>query len=326
MNILLLGKDGQVGTELRRTLLPLGHVIAIGRRELNLEDLSGLNDLLNTYQPTIIVNAAAYTAVDKAESDKETAFLINAELVTVLADYAYKHNALLVHYSTDYVFDGKKTEAYLETDKVNPLSVYGASKQAGEQAITQSGCNHLIFRTSWVFSANGKNFIKTILRLAKEQDSLRIVADQYGTPTSAELIADVTALAISRYQLFCHPREGADPSLSCLINNPKNEFPTPLRQQLSNGIYHLTAAGQTSWHDLACYAVNKARNNGMQLKLSSSQIKPINTEEYPLPAMRPGNSTLNINALSNALDLHIPDWSIYVDRLINQLTQLEHSV
>lgn len=326
MNILLLGKDGQVGTELRRTLLPLGHIIAIGRAELNLEDLSGVNHLLNIYQPSIIVNAAAYTAVDKAESDKETAFLINVEMVKVLADYAHKHNVLLIHYSTDYVFDGKKTGAYLETDTINPLSVYGASKKASEQTIVESNCKHLIFRTSWVFSVHGKNFVKTILRLAKEQASLRIVADQYGTPTSAELIADVTALAISRYQLSCHLREGGDASLPCFKSNPKRESPPPLIQQFSNGIYHLTAAGQTNWHDLACYIVTKAIQNGIKLNLTREQIHPIAATDYQLPAKRPKNSTLNISALSNTLNLQIPDWKVYVDRVIDQLTQLERSV
>lgn len=332
MKILLLGKDGQVGTELRRTLLPLGFVTPIGRSELNLEDLSGLNNLLNIRQPDIIVNAAAYTAVDKAETDKQTAFLINANVAKILADYAHKHNALLVHYSTDYVFDGKKTGAYLETDPVNPLSVYGASKQAGEEAIVQSGCNHLIFRTSWVFSVSGKNFIKTILRLAKEQDSLRIVSDQYGTPTSAELIADVTALAISRYELsckpfaFCHPREGSDDRMPCPESNVEHGSPPSWGRQICNGIYHLSASGKTNWYDLACYTVNKALANGIKLNITSRQIHAIATADYPLPAMRPKNSTLNISALSNTLNLQIPDWTVYVDRVIDELTQLERAI
>lgn len=298
MKILLLGKDGQVGTELQRTLLALGNVIAIGRPDLNLEDLSGLSDLLNLHCPDILVNAAAYTAVDKAESEQETAFLINTNVVSVLADFAQKNNTLLVHYSTDYVFDGEKSGAYIETDHVNPQSVYGASKRAGEEAIIQSTCKFLIFRTSWVFSSTGKNFIKTILNLAKEKNSLRVVADQFGAPTSAELIADVTAIAISNY----------------------------LKKQIDNGIYHLTSAGSTTWHNLACYVVSKALDNGMVLKLTSQQIHPISTNEYPLPATRPKNSTLDNSALSSALALHIPDWAVHVDRAINQLTQLEPSV
>lgn len=295
MNILLLGKDGQVGTELKRTLLPLGHVMACGRSDLNLQDLSGLRQLLNTHQPDLIVNAAAYTAVDKAERDEETAFIINEKVVAVLADYAKNNKALLIHYSTDYVFDGKKTEAYLETDTVNPLNCYGASKLAGEQAIIKSGCHFLIFRTSWVFSANGNNFIKTILQLAKERESLRVVADQHGAPTSAELIADITAIAIAGY------RWG----------------------KIETGIYHLTAKGSTTWYHLACYTVDKAMANGIELKLARDQIHPISTKEYPLPAARPINSILDTSKLCQVLNLHVADWDIYVSRMINQLNQME---
>ena len=298
MKILLLGKDGQVGTELRRTLLPLGDVIAIGRADHNLEYLSGLDHLLTLHHPDIIVNAAAYTAVDKAESDEETAFLVNADVPTILARHAQKNNTILVHYSTDYVFDGQKKTPYLETDTVNPQSIYATSKRAGENAILYSGCNHLIFRTSWVFSCGGKNFINTILKLAKERDSIHIVADQCGAPTSAELIADVTALALSSYR--------------------QNAF--------KNGIYHLTSSGSITWYHLACYVVDKALKNGMILKLTLDQIHPISTAEYPLPAKRPKNSRLDISVLSNALALHIPDWSVHVDRVIDQLTQLERSL
>ena len=298
MKILLLGKDGQVGTELRRTLLPLGQVIPIGRADLDLENLSALSHLLNLHQPDLIVNAAAYTAVDKAESDEKTAFLINAKVVFLLAEYAKKNNILLVHYSTDYVFDGQKIGAYLETDTVNPQNNYGASKLAGEQAILDSGCDYLIFRTSWVFAATGKNFIKTILHLAKEKENLQIVADQYGAPTSAELIADTTALAIAGY------RWG----------------------RIQNGIYHLTSTGHTSWHNLACYAVDNALARGINLRLTSEQIHPIATAEYPLPAKRPGNSILDTSALSTALTLTIADWTIYVNRMIERLMQSEFFV
>ena len=291
MRILLLGKDGQVGTELRHTLKPLAQVISIGRADLNLEHLPALNNILNLHQPHIIVNAAAYTAVDKAESDKETAYIINANVVSVLAEYAKRHNALLVHYSTDYVFDGEKEGAYLETDPVNPQNIYGASKLAGEQAICQSGCDFLLFRTSWVYSATGKNFIKTILQLAKEKESLRIVADQYGAPTSAELIAEITTAALSSYQ----------------------------KDGLCNGIYHLTPKGHTNWHNFACYIVNKALARGIELKLHSNQIHPVATEEYPLPAKRPRNSILNSNALASTIAYPIADWTTYVDRTIDQL-------
>lgn len=291
MKILLLGKDGQVGRELRRTLLPLGEVIAAGRKELNLEDLLQLDSFLNQHRPDIIVNAAAYTAVDKAESDIDLAYTINERVLLVLAEYSKNNGALLVHYSTDYVFDGKKIGAYLETDEVNPQNVYGASKCAGELAILNSGCDHLIFRTSWVYSVHGHNFIKTILRLAKEKDSLRVVADQYGAPTSAELIADLTAHAIKAY------REG----------------------HVKNGIYHLTASGITNWHTLACYVVGGFQQKGLTLRLQRKDIHPITSEEYPVPAKRPTNSVLSHELLSSTLGLHMPDWRVHVDRMLEQL-------
>lgn len=291
MKILLLGKDGQVGTELRRTLLPLGLVISVGRTDLNLENLLGLRELLKEHRPDMIVNAAAYTAVDKAEGDADTAFVINEKVVKILADYAHSTKILLVHYSTDYVFDGQKIGSYVETDSVNPKNIYGASKRAGEQAILYSGCNFLIFRTSWVFSVGGNNFINTILRLASEKDSLQIVSDQYGAPTSAELIADVTIKALVGYRY----------------------------QRIPNGIYHVTATGMTNWYNLACYVVDKVLAHGMVLRLNSQQIYPISTEEYLRPAKRPKNSLLNTNLVSRALGLCLPDWSVDVDRLINKL-------
>lgn len=295
MKILLLGKDGQVGRELQRTLLPLGEVVALGRKEADLEHLSGLRDLLDDHAPDIVVNAAAYTAVDKAEADETSAYKVNAEAVGVMADHARHSGALLVHYSTDYVFDGEKAGAYLETDDTNPQSVYGRSKRAGEEAILQRDCNALIFRTSWVFSAHGGNFIKTILRLAKERDSLNVVADQYGAPTSAELIADVTALAIAGYR----------------------------SRALPDDIYHLTAAGDTSWHGLACLVVDRALAHGATLKLNAEQIFAIPTEAYPLPAKRPKNSRMYTGELSGALGLHLPDWKIHVDRVVDQLIRME---
>lgn len=292
MNLLLLGKNGQVGRELQRTLLPLGQVSAFGRDEADLQNPDALLGLLKERKPEIIVNAAAYTAVDKAETDEKAAYAINAEAVDVLAQYAKTNDTLLVHYSTDYVFDGEKKEAYLETDAINPQSVYGKSKRAGEEAILKSQCKTLIFRTSWVFSAHGNNFIKTVLRLAKERDSLNIVSDQFGAPTCAELIADVTAHAIIGFR----------------------------RNQLAGGVYHLTSGGETTWHGLACYAVQRAYENGMQLKLKPENIQPIPTEVYPLPAKRPKNSRLNTSALSNALELQFPDWRLYVDRVIKELS------
>ena len=291
MKIVLLGKNGQVGHELHRTLLPLGQVIPLGREEADLFSLTQLRGLLAQYTPDIIVNAAAYNAVDKAESDGAAAFRINAEAVGLMAERTCQTGALLVHYSTDYVFDGEKPAPYLETDATNPLSAYGRSKRAGEQAIEQSGCRALIFRTSWVFSAHGGNFVKTILRLAKERENLNVVADQNGAPTSAELIADVTALAIAGYRSHA----------------------------LASGLYHLTAAGETSWYDLACHVVNRALAKGAALKLHAKQIEAIPTEAYPLPAKRPKNSRMDTGALSSALGLHFPDWNVHVDRVVDQL-------
>lgn len=292
MKILLLGKDGQVGRELQRTLLPFGEVTALNRNQADLGNLSELDRLLHRLKPDLVVNAAAYTAVDKAENDREAAFRINRDAVAVLAEYAAQNDALLIHYSTDYVFDGQKADAYLETDSTHPLSVYGLSKRAGEESIMLSGCKTMIFRTSWVFSSHGSNFIKTVLRLAKEKNNLNIVADQFGSPTSAELIADVTALAIAAY------RSGS----------------------LSGGIYHLTAGGETNWYSLACHTVDRALANGAVLQLDSSSIRPISTQEYPLPAKRPQNSRLNTTLLSSKLGLELPDWTIHVNRTIDQLT------
>jgi dTDP-4-dehydrorhamnose reductase len=292
MKILLFGKDGQVGRELQRTLLPFGHVIALNRQNADLQNLAELNRLLQTANPDLIVNAAAYTAVDKAETDSETAFKINAEAVAIMAGYAFQNNVLFVHYSTDYVFDGQKTGAFVETDVTNPLGIYGLSKRMGEESIAQSRCDTLIFRTSWVYSSRGNNFIKTILRLAKEKNSLNIVADQFGAPTSAELIADVTALAIAGY------RSG----------------------RINSGIYHLTANGETNWYQFAHHIVERALANGLQLQLDSSQIRAITTEEYPIPAKRPKNSRLDTSLLSSRLGLQLPDWTVHVNRTLDQLT------
>ena len=292
MKILLIGKNGQVGRELQRTLLPLGELVALGRAELELGDPGAIGQVLARQAPDVIVNASAYTAVDRAESDEAGAMAVNASAVGAMAEYARAHGALLVHYSTDYVFDGAKEAPYREDDATAPQSAYGRSKRAGEQAILASGCKALVFRTSWVFSAHGGNFIKTMLRLAGERDSLNVVADQFGAPTSAELIADVTALALAAY------RRGA----------------------LADGTYHLTAAGATSWHGLATYAIARARGRGASLKVDPARISPIATEAYPLPAKRPKNSRLDTSKLAGALDLQLPHWQIHVDRLIDQLS------
>lgn len=298
MKILLLGKTGQIGNELQRTLLPQGDLTALDRSQADLEKPATLRGVLEAHSPDIIVNAAAYTAVDKAETNASAAHAINAESVAEIAKYAKARDALLVHYSTDYVFDGAKTASYTPSDTPNPLGVYGRTKRQGEEAIVASGCQFLILRTSWVFSAHGSNFVKTILRLAKEREALNIVADQHGAPTSAELIADVTGLAIAGY------RHGL----------------------CKSGIYHLTAAGHTTWHGLACHIVARAAANGAKLRVTAEQIRPIPTDAYPLPAPRPKNSRLDTTALSQALLLQFPSWTVHVNRTVDQLTtSLEYS-
>jgi dTDP-4-dehydrorhamnose reductase len=295
MRILLLGKDGQVGWELQRALAPLGELVALGRAEADFEDHVSLAQTLVFEAPDVIVNAAAYTAVDKAETEDDKAALINAGAPSVLAEYASRRNAWLVHYSTDYVFDGSKSGAYVETDETNPLSVYGRTKRDGELAIEQSGCRHLTFRTSWVFAARGGNFAKTMLRLAKERDSLNVVADQFGAPTSAELIADTTALCLYR------------------VLQEKD------RAAALSGIYHLVAAGGCSWHDYARFVIARAAELGVPLKAKADQVNPIPASQYPTPAERPANSRLATTRLEQAFGLKMPPWQQHVTRLLDEI-------
>jgi dTDP-4-dehydrorhamnose reductase len=295
--ILLLGADGQVGWELRRALLPLGDVRPLNRTQADLGDLDALRTVLQREQPELIVNAAAYTAVDKAETDPELAQRINAAAPGVLAAWAAEHHAMLVHYSTDYVFDGAKPApgSYTEADTPNPQSAYGRSKLAGEQAITASGCRHLILRTSWVYAARGGNFAKTMLKLAAERDSLRVIADQFGAPTSAELIADVTAQMLQRLR--------TDSALA----------------QQASGLYHLTAQGSTSWHGYAQFVIAAAKARGLPLRCASEHVQAITTADYPLPAPRPANSRLDCRKLQTTFDLFLPPWQTQVQRLIDEL-------
>lgn len=299
MRLLLLGKDGQVGWELQRSLAPLGELIACGHSGANLENVNGLRRTIRNAQPAIIVNAAAYTAVDKAESEPERAYRVNAEAVGVLAEEATHLGAWLVHYSTDYVFDGVKGSAYTEDDVPNPINVYGRTKLAGEHLIRQSGCRYLIFRTSWVYAARGSNFAKTILRLAGERDKLKVVADQVGAPTSAELIADVTALCMS------HIASDSD-------NNGR-----------LSGTYHLVAGGETSWHGYARFVIDKAIGKGVYLKLRADAIEPIPTTDYPLPARRPLNSRLSTQKLRATFKLNLPDWRAHMDRMLDETVTQE---
>lgn len=295
MNILLTGKNGQVGFELQRALAPLGNVTAVDYQECDLADAVALRALLSTVKPDVIVNPAAYTAVDKAETEREQAFAINAQAPGILGEYAAAHGGLVVHYSTDYVFDGGKQGAYAETDLPAPQSVYGQSKLAGEQALQSSGAKHLILRTSWVVGAHGNNFAKTMLRLAGERDSLRVVADQFGAPTSASLLADVTAQVLGRYT---HASATED---------------------FQYGLYHLAASGVTNWCDYARYVIAAAQSAGKSLKAAPESVLPITTAEYPLPAPRPINSRLDTHKLQSAFGLTLPQWQQGLDHILQQI-------
>lgn len=291
MKILLLGANGQVGYELQRTLLTLGELKSCTRKQANLENLEGLRSLIQDYRPNVIVNAAAYTAVDRAESDQNKAELINSTAVGILAQEAKSLDAWLVHYSTDYVFDGEKLEAYVESDTTNPINVYGGTKCRGEELIASSGCKHLIFRTSWVYGSHGNNFAKTMIRLFQEKDELNVVNDQIGVPTSAELIADVT--------------------YECLIQ--------ALRKDINlSGIYHLAPSGNTSWYGFAEYLLKKGQSIIDDLSSHSVNLKPISTSQYPTPAKRPENSLLNTNKIVQIFGVLMPAWEVHVDRFLNQ--------
>ncbi len=295
MKILLLGKDGQLGWELQRSLAPLGEVIACGRNEADLTKLTELRALVRATSPQIIVNAAAYTAVDQAEFEPEHAFRINSGAVDVLAQETCLLNSWLIHYSTDYVFDGKKKGAYAETDGPAPLGVYGQSKLSGEEAVRASGCRHLIFRTSWVYAARGNNFIKTMLRLARERDVLKVVCDQIGAPTSAELLADVTAYCLYRLQY--------DASFS----------------SEKSGTYHLTASGKTSWHGFAQLILDEAFQHGVELRATAKNVLAIPTSEYPLPAKRPANSQLATDKIRHSFNLELPSWQFHAKRAVTEI-------
>ncbi|EGF33498.1 dTDP-4-dehydrorhamnose reductase [Oxalobacteraceae bacterium IMCC9480] len=295
MKILLLGKGGQVGWELQRSLAPLGELIAVDFDSTDycgdFTNLSGLADTIRAIAPDIIVNAAAHTAVDKAESEPELARTINALAPAILAQEAQRLGAWLVHYSTDYVFDGSGTAPWTVTSPTGPLSVYGQTKLEGEEAIGASGCKHLIFRTSWVYAARGGNFARTMLRLAKERDRLTVIDDQIGAPTGADLLADVTAHAIR----------------------------TALQRPDVSGLYHLVAGGQTSWHGYASFVVDFARQAGVDIKVAQEAILPVATSAFPTPATRPNNSLLNTEKLQQTFSLTLPHWQTGVARLLTEI-------
>lgn len=299
MKILLLGKNGQVGWELQRSLAPLGELVALSStsKELcgDLTNLTGIKQTIRKIAPDLIVNAAAYTAVDKAESETELAYLLNAEAPGVLAQEARLLNARLIHYSTDYVFNGRGIQPHFETDATDPLNVYGRTKLEGENNIIASGCSHLIFRTSWVYAAQGNNFIKTILRLAQQRDKLTIVNDQIGSPTGAELIADVTAY-----------------TLLSLKHQPE-----------VFGLYHLVAKGYTTWYEFAHFILKYASEANFPLKIQLDALLPIASNDFPLPAKRPLNSRLNTGKLEKQFDLNLPAWQAGVSRTLTEILNKE---
>jgi dTDP-4-dehydrorhamnose reductase len=275
MKILLTGTAGQLGRELKRSLICLGELTASDRHTLDLSNADALRAAVRTIAPTVIVNAAAYTAVDKAEAEPAVADAINAVAPGILAEEAKRLGALLIHYSTDYVFDGSKATAYTEDDTPAPLSAYGRSKLAGEQAIAAAGPRHLIFRTSWVYGLHGANFMKTMLRLGRETDELRVIGDQFGAPTWTRHLADVTALIVAR-------------------------------KEVPNGLYHLAAAGETNWHNYAEAIFFEAQRAGLMEKVPV--VSRIASADYPLPAARPANSRLDCSRFHRDFGLALPDW------------------
>ncbi len=295
MNILLLGKGGQVGWELQRSLAVLGNVTALDfDSQEHCGDFSnpaGMADTVRALRPDVIVNAAAHTAVDKAECEPEFARLLNATTPGVLAEEAARLGAWLVHYSTDYVFDGSGTRPWVETDTPAPLSCYGRTKLEGEQRIQQSGCKHLILRTSWVYAARGGNFAKTMLRLAQERDRLPVIDDQWGAPTGADLLADVTAHALRH--LAQHPQDG--------------------------GLYHCVAAGETNWNLYAKEVLALAAQAQSAIKLKATDVAPVPTSAFPTPAARPHNSRLNTARLQATFGLRMPHWRDGVARMLTEI-------
>lgn len=295
MNILLLGKGGQVGWELQRSLSVLGQVTALDfDSQAHCGDFAnpeGVRDTVRQLRPQVIVNAAAHTAVDKAESEPEFARLLNATTPGLVAEEAARLGAWLVHYSTDYVFDGSGTRPWVETDTPAPLSVYGATKLEGEQRIQQSGCQHLILRTSWVYAARGGNFAKTMLRLGQERERLTVIDDQWGAPTGADLLADVTAHAIRHLQH--RPQDG--------------------------GLYHCVAAGETTWHSYAKFVLENASKAQQAIKIIAKEVAPVPTSAFPTPAKRPHNSRLATAKLQTTFGLQLPHWQTGVARMLAEI-------
>jgi dTDP-4-dehydrorhamnose reductase len=292
MKILLTGKDGQVGFALHKKLASLGEVVATNRHELDLGNLEAIKTFIDKTKPDIIINPAAYTQVDKAESEKLLAHQINAIAPKELAQKAFELNIPIIHFSTDYVFDGLKHEPYIETDQVNPQSVYGQSKWEGEEAIRHHK-KHIILRTSWVFGSHGQNFLKTILKLAQEKSSLNVVSDQMGTPTSSDLLANVTYNIVK----------------TILKNTNFKDF----------GTYHVTSMGETDWFHYACFIVDEAMRLGLKTTMTSKDIKPISSDLYPTLAKRPTNSRLDTSKITKTFMLELPRWEEEVKKILKEI-------
>lgn len=294
--ILLLGKDSQLGRELRRSLSAIGSLIACDRQTADLEKPDELRAQIRHHQPAFVVNTAAYTAVDQAETEQAKAYQINEAAVRVLAEETSRLGAWLVHYSTDYVFDGEKPSPYTEEDEPRPLNVYGLSKAAGERAIRNADCRHLIIRSGWLYSAHGSNFPRAILRRAIERDQLEVVCDSWGAPTSAHLVADVTAAMLGQLKDLARPEE-------------------------MSGIYHLTASGATSWYEYAQFLLSLAQDRGLPIKTNANRVFPVTGASYTAAAVRPKNSRLDTSLLQGRFHVHLPDWKIHARQFIDEVAR-----
>jgi dTDP-4-dehydrorhamnose reductase len=300
VKILVTGKNGQVGHELMRTLKPLGDVIGVDVKECDFRQSAAIELMLQKIKPDIIVNPAAYTEVDKAESEPTTAHAINAQAPKILARYASRENIPMIHFSTDYVFDGKKELAYNEDDEPNPQSVYGKTKWLGEEAVRKMVAKHIILRTSWVFGSHGVNFLKTTIKLSKQRDKLGIVSDQYGSPTSARVLAESVAEIIKQ------------------LSEPGS--------YRKYGTYNLVCKGQTSWHGYAQLVVETAAKIDSDIKIKPEQIKPLKTSEYPLPAVRPINSRLDTQKIIETFGLSLPTWQVEVKNVVDAVLKSDKTV
>jgi dTDP-4-dehydrorhamnose reductase len=294
MRMVLLGSGGQVGHELRRSLALLGEVVALDYPTIDLGQPGALAGVVASSSPGVIVNAAAYTAVDRAEDEPELAHTVNADAVAALARTAAETGALLLHFSTDYVYPGTGERPWIESDQTGPRNAYGRSKLAGDEAIVRSGCRHVILRTSWVYASRGKNFVRTILRLAMTRDRLSVVDDQFGAPTAASFLADASARVV---EVHLHEAHAA------------------------SGVFHAAASGSTTWFGVAQAVVDRARSRGVTLTLPPDGLVPCTTAEYPLPAARPRNSRLNVDRLQQEFGIRCPDWREDLHRIVDELSE-----